>query len=177
MSSLIKNAIVKHSQGTAAAWTSAATVLEAGEIGYETDTGKMKIGDGSTAWASLAYLPLLSDLTSLTTYSTGWVSNSDWTDAEFTVTHSLTTNLSDLIVKFFISTDGAEANSIEVITIFRSSTAGGLVYGYQIQQSDTDNIVIQTGKDGVMYFNSTGDRVLLGSSSTFYYKVKVYKLS
>lgn len=42
-------------RGTAAAWTSAATVLSAGEIGFETDTGKFKIGDGTTAWASLSY--------------------------------------------------------------------------------------------------------------------------
>lgn len=42
-------------RGTAAQWTSAATVLASGEIGFETDTGKFKIGDGSTAWASLSY--------------------------------------------------------------------------------------------------------------------------
>jgi len=40
---------------TAANWTSADTVLSDGEMGYETDTGYMKIGDGSTAWTSLAY--------------------------------------------------------------------------------------------------------------------------
>jgi hypothetical protein len=42
---------------TAAGWTSAGTVLLAGELGYETDTGYAKLGDGSTAWGSLAYLP------------------------------------------------------------------------------------------------------------------------
>jgi len=40
---------------TAANWTSANTVLSDGEMGYETDTGYMKIGDGATAWSSLAY--------------------------------------------------------------------------------------------------------------------------
>jgi hypothetical protein len=40
---------------TATNWTSTNPTLFAGEIGFETDTGKMKIGDGSTAWASLAY--------------------------------------------------------------------------------------------------------------------------
>ena len=43
---------------TAANWTAAGPTLLAGEIGYETDTGKIKIGDGVTAWASLAYLPI-----------------------------------------------------------------------------------------------------------------------
>jgi hypothetical protein len=40
---------------TAANWTSANPTLGSGEFGYETDTGKMKIGDSSTAWTSLAY--------------------------------------------------------------------------------------------------------------------------
>jgi len=42
---------------TAANWTSADPTLLAGEFGYETDTGKLKVGDGSTAWSSLAYEP------------------------------------------------------------------------------------------------------------------------
>ena len=43
---------------TASAWTSAGTtVLLSGEIGWESDTKKYKIGDGSTAWSSLAYAP------------------------------------------------------------------------------------------------------------------------
>jgi len=47
-------------RGTAAQWTS--EVLTSGEIGYETDTGNLKIGDGTTAWGSLSYYmsPLLS---------------------------------------------------------------------------------------------------------------------
>lgn len=43
-------------RGTAAAWTSANTVLAQGEAGVETDTHKVKVGDGSTAWASLPYV-------------------------------------------------------------------------------------------------------------------------
>lgn len=40
---------------SAADWTSANPTLADGEIGYETDTGDIKIGDGSTAWISLGY--------------------------------------------------------------------------------------------------------------------------
>ena len=40
---------------TAANWTSANPVLAAGEPGVEHDTGKMKVGDGSTAWNALGY--------------------------------------------------------------------------------------------------------------------------
>jgi hypothetical protein len=42
-------------RGTASQWTSTNPTLASGEQGYETDTGKMKIGDGTTAWNSLAY--------------------------------------------------------------------------------------------------------------------------
>lgn len=42
-------------RGTAAAWTSANPTLAAGEMGFETDTGKFKIGTGAVAWASLTY--------------------------------------------------------------------------------------------------------------------------
>ena len=42
-------------RSTASAWTAANPTLASGEIGYETDTGKFKIGNGSTAWTSLSY--------------------------------------------------------------------------------------------------------------------------
>lgn len=54
---------IQYRNDTAANWTSANPVLLAGEIGYETDTGKMKIGDGSTAWTLLAYGPNLTSTT------------------------------------------------------------------------------------------------------------------
>ncbi len=41
--------------GTAAEWISANPVLLSGEWGKETDTGKMKNGDGVTAWNDLSY--------------------------------------------------------------------------------------------------------------------------
>ncbi len=40
---------------TAANWTLADTVLSSGEFGFEVDTFKYKVGDGLTAWTSLAY--------------------------------------------------------------------------------------------------------------------------
>lgn len=40
---------------TASNWTSIDPTLSQGELGVETDTGKLKFGDGATAWSSLAY--------------------------------------------------------------------------------------------------------------------------
>jgi len=46
---------IKWRRDTAANWTSHNPVLAQGEPGFETDTSDFKIGDGSTAWNSLAY--------------------------------------------------------------------------------------------------------------------------
>lgn len=61
---------------TAANWTSNNPTLLAGEIGTESDTKKMKMGDGVTAWTSLAYAFVTSGspaiTTSITTPSTSF---------------------------------------------------------------------------------------------------------
>ena len=43
-------------RATAAEWTSANPVLAVGELGLETDTRRIKAGDGTTAWNSLSVL-------------------------------------------------------------------------------------------------------------------------
>lgn len=42
-------------RGTAAQWTSSNPVLNPGEMGWESDTNKFKIGDGTNHWADLDY--------------------------------------------------------------------------------------------------------------------------
>jgi len=42
-------------RGTASQWTSANPVLNAGEMGWESDTNKFKIGDGTNHWADIDY--------------------------------------------------------------------------------------------------------------------------
>jgi hypothetical protein len=42
-------------RSTAATWTSTNPTLAAGELGFETDTGKFKIGTGSSVWTALSY--------------------------------------------------------------------------------------------------------------------------
>lgn len=46
---------IQFRRGTAAEWAAANPTLAPGELGYEVDTAKFKLGDGSTAWASLDY--------------------------------------------------------------------------------------------------------------------------
>lgn len=42
-------------RGTAAQWTSSNPILNVAELGYETDTNKFKIGDGTNHWGDLDY--------------------------------------------------------------------------------------------------------------------------
>ena len=50
------NTRIQLKHGLAAKWTERNPVLLAGEIGIETDTLKMKVGDGTTNWTALGYL-------------------------------------------------------------------------------------------------------------------------
>ena len=52
-------------RGTAAQWTAANPVLAAGEIGFETDTSKFKMGNGSSAWSALQYFANAAELASI----------------------------------------------------------------------------------------------------------------
>ncbi len=47
---------LKQKYDAATNWTTNNPVLLAGELGFESDTGKFKIGDGTTAWNSLSYV-------------------------------------------------------------------------------------------------------------------------
>jgi hypothetical protein len=67
-------------RGTAAQWTSANPILAAGEFGYESDTNKGKIGNGSTAWTGLNYVIGAFDASQLTgTTLAGTVTSSSLT--------------------------------------------------------------------------------------------------
>lgn len=82
---------------TATNWTNANPTLSDGELAYETDTGYMKIGDGSTAWTSLSYFtPDAVDGDANTTYTLGTTASGS--DANITLTGSDSTNDSVTLV-------------------------------------------------------------------------------
>lgn len=51
-------------RGTATEWTTANPILAAGEFGFETNTGKFKVGNGSSNWAALKYFVNFDDIKS-----------------------------------------------------------------------------------------------------------------
>jgi hypothetical protein len=81
-------------RGTAAQWTSTNPTLASGEQGFETDTNKMKIGTGSTAWNSLPYIAADGDITGVTAgtgISGGGTSGTVTVSIDTSVTADLTT--------------------------------------------------------------------------------------
>lgn len=102
-------------------------------------------------------------------YDTGWVANSDWTNAEFTIPHSLDAPLSELVVNFFISTDGTEENTYTVDASGYDSNIGLKIYAI-----NDNSFKYQTGSSGINSIDNSGNSYTITSSS-YYYRCVVYK--
>lgn len=104
---------------TAANWTSANPVLAQGEFGIESNTLKAKLGNGSTAWNSLAYfgdvstLDTVGDVT-ITSATTGQVlqwNGTAWVNATLDALPSQTGNGGK-----YLTTDGSTASWSTITT-------------------------------------------------------------
>jgi|694.fasta_scaffold24121_7 hypothetical protein len=126
---------------TAATWTSTNPTLASGEIGFETDTLKFKIGNGSTAWTSLGYQAAVFNggtiTNALVVSNTGGVNTSGQfistiatSNAPFIV--SSTTQVANLNV----------ATSGSVNATVTGTNSANLVYG---SMGDNDQFRIQIG--------------------------------
>ena len=69
---------IQFRRDTASNWTSVNPTLSQGELGYETDTTKYKIGDGTTAWTSLSYFSGYTDADVDTHLNTSTASNGEY---------------------------------------------------------------------------------------------------
>ena len=52
---------IQFRRDTTERWRTINPILQEGELGIDTDTGKMKIGDGFSSWTELPYLKVDSD--------------------------------------------------------------------------------------------------------------------
>ena len=128
---------------TAANWTSAAPTLAAGEWGLETDTLKFKIGDGTTAWASLAYSSMPSGSATLASPTFTGVPAAP--------------------------TAAADTNTTQIATTAYVQTELGAVSSDSIKDADNDTkIQVEEGSDeDIIRFDTAGtERMTINADGT-----------
>ncbi|GAH64097.1 unnamed protein product, partial [marine sediment metagenome] len=157
-------------------------IFEVGEIITEEISGNTGIINSITATVlrlkEVTGTGVFSDNREITGASSGATADVDGTtkNVDNNVRHDLGAPLSDILVKVLISTDRTDDNSFDVTGYqIGRPTSGINSHGIRIDQVDTNNILIQTGDDGIGVLTVAGvfGRVNI---ENWYYKVKVYKL-
>ena len=127
--------IIQIRRDTASAWTSANPTLAQGELGLETDTSKLKAGDGTTAWTSLAYYTLgtAGFLATSTIGSTVQAFDADTSKLDVAETRSASSNFADNVLQRPVLKDygetkvamAAHAVDLELGNVFTYTLSGG----------------------------------------------------
>lgn len=150
--------LIQMRRDTAANWTSVDPVLAAGEFGFESDTNKLKCGNGSTAWSSLTYI-------------SGSIPTTSISGGDFTGELSLTDNIV-----------GTEYNSYDI------STEGAITFSLSGNEVDmgidmlefvsdgTTAIASQANLDAIFYeqYGIPADRILPSGTHTLYFQNTPY---
>lgn len=123
-------------RGTASQWTSTNPTLASGEWGFESDTGRVKIGNGSSTWTALLYTNAQEPL----------------------VTPSFTTNAYTLVIgdagDILLASNGSTAGTISIPT--NASVAFPVGTQITIIQTGSGQLTIQAASSGTTTVNSTG---------------------
>lgn len=156
-------------RGTAADWASSDPILLAGEFGYETDTGVLKVGDGATSWTFLGNLFVVNPTYAISS-STATVD--EGTAVTFTLT---TTGIPENTLLYWVTsgtniteqdfTDNTLSGTVLinsntgtiVRTLFEDdSTEGSEIFDIEIRQGSISGpILLATGNGGETTINDT----------------------
>jgi hypothetical protein len=130
-------------RGTAAQWTSSNSnngpILNAGEIGWESDTNKFKIGDGVSAWTALTY----------------------FVDATDVIASSLGSYLQDSDVGAISGIAGLDASKNLVVPGASIIVEGATDNGFETTLTVTDPTAART----ITFPNATGTVITTGNLS------------
>jgi len=130
-------------RGTAQQWNTANPILAAGEIGFETDTGAFKIGNGSSAWSTLKYFtdasgaPELLDTLNELAAALG-------DDPQYLSNHvSATTNVHGIANTQNLATLDDVSDAVSNAEVDQSTLAGaGIDWNVGTNQFDIDSTVV-----------------------------------
>jgi len=163
---------IKNRRDTAANWSAANPILAAGEIGYESNTGYAKIGDGSTAWNSLArvksgYADTAGSASSATTATNATNAINQWVFTK----NSTGATIAKGVPVYASSADGtnlliSKASNTSEVT---SSKVLGLTYASM--SNNASNYVVTEGLLGGLNTSAAtiGDSVWLGENGALLY--------
>lgn len=108
---------IQNRRGTAAAWTSANPILASGEVGFETDTWKWKVGNGSSTWNVLAYANSVNRIADASTVGKAIMQAASPTDVR-----NLIDAATDIAPGFVVDNARAYGRYYELGTAFKSAT-------------------------------------------------------
>ena len=148
MSSTQVKVQIQHRIDTAANWTSANPTLLAGELGYESDTKKFKLGDGSTAWTSLAYVPGSGGYTAGTGVS---ISASNVITASAVALTTVQTAANETAMLALTTQEGdVVVRSDENKSYVRNSGTAGSMADFTLLATPTDAVLSVNGNTGAI---------------------------
>jgi hypothetical protein len=140
-------------RGTASEWTSANPTLASGEWGFETDTLKVKIGNGLTAWTSLAY----QGAGDVTLSGTQTLTNKTLTDPKINLAFDAETASYTAVLannSQVVTMDNASANTFSIPT--NASVAFPIGTQINVLQIGAGQTTIQAVTSGTTTIQSTG---------------------
>jgi hypothetical protein len=131
-------------RGSSQDWTTTNPLLSEGEVGFEVDSGKFKIGNGSSLWSSLEYFGGEVDLSGyLTTSSASTTYLTQSTFSSFTTNNNLTIGASEYMtqggVNRILSGTGSGIRG-QIVTDNYSSHSGYLAGSASAVATHTINI-------------------------------------
>ena len=155
---------------TAADWTSNNPTLAAGEFGWESDSNRFKIGDGSAAWNSLSYADTLKTLGDILVNGSTISAPSNG-DLTLTTSGTGNINLGEFVVNgtTLSSSDSSSININEGLIVDGALNSSGqaTLSGLSYPTSDgTANQFLKTDGSGTLSFAdlSIGDLTIIGST-------------
>lgn len=136
---------------TSTNWTSINPTLASGELGFETDTSKFKIGTGAATWAALAYFG--TDANAVTLTGTQTLTNKTLTAPVINLAFNAQTGTTYTLV-------AADANKLvtasNAATVTVTVPSGIFTAGQQINLQSIGAGIVQIRNNGTSVLTSTG---------------------
>lgn len=150
--------LIQMRRGSAASWASTNPTLSSGEWGLETDTGRLKIGDGLTAWNTLKYTSLLPNSSDIVGTSGVVVSfGVSGVPVSLSVSGVTTSQISDFGSSVSGIVTGMSVSAEEIMDILGTGLVGTSGIGINYQDASNQIVVNVTGINAsqVNDFNSS----------------------